>query len=488
MYYVLHPVTYVDEEEAAQQVVRLMRLTKPDDWTRLYSSFRNLCINSRHISKLASQYHEETAIELLGVASLNHDGRIRQAAVEEISRIGHPRGLPYILLRLADWVPQVRSASEQALEQMFRSSMVSEFFRYSFLIKHLERIERVDLSFIRQRVYNFLRSDNGREELEANLSADDAGVRLFCYDVLDDELPGRADLIEKAVRDSDPRIRRWIGRFILDNSGADTDKWLRKLLRDRCSRVQTEIIRNMSSQMQSELSDELQELIFADAPSVRGAARFVLRKHGQSDFATDARQKISNTTDENVRPGWIAALGETGTQADYPLAKGFLPHPRVKVRAAAFAAIVSLDRDRALPTVLQYLNDPNRRIRSIAVATLVAEHNPNILEKVVFTIEAGTPKGQIAAFTVLVNQGGWEVIPYALEAVLQDNEHLTRQAWQCISQWHERYFHCGWIKPTKKVLSKIEEQLARVESSNVQAPPNMACSWNDIRSLIEERR
>ena len=485
MRYVLHPVPYLDDSEAAERVAALMRLTKPDEWTRLYSAFRGLNIRRRDVSRLAS-HPVDTATELLGAASVNHDGFVRQEAIEALTRLGHPRALPYILLRLSDWVSEVRQVAELAFGETLRRGLASEFFRYTFLVETLERVERVDLSRIRNRIASFLRGEGGRKELEANLAATDAGVRLFCYHVLVPELVDRPDLIGKAVDDSDPRIRRWIARFLLDNSVAGAGKWLRELLRDRCARVQTDVIRRMSPQVRDELSEAFCELIFADSPSVRGAARFVSRRDGQIDFPAAYRERVSNATNENVCPGWIAGLGETGTRADYTLVQGFLDHLRSKVRAAALAASMRLDRERGLPTALRCLNDPSGKIRRTAVGALAASRTPEIITEADRVLRTGTPKGRVAALAVLVRQGGWDVIPYILNALSQGDEALAQAAWQGMARWCATYFCRGWVKPSEQVLTEIEKGLTILKSLGVQPPPELARAWRDLDSMIAQ--
>ena len=488
LHHVLLQSHNVDQDEAALYVADCMGKTRPRDWMQLYDTCKTPYISNKNIAEFASLYHKDISVELLGVASLNRDGRIRQAAIEAIEQLDHPRALPYILLRLSDWVPQVRRAAELVLDKMLRAGMAPEFMKYCFLIKHLEKIQRVDLSHIRQRMHNFLCSQDGRTDLEAGLTANEPQVRIFCYEVLADELNDRPDLIEKAIDDSDPRIGHWIARFILDNPAADTEKRLEKLLHSRCARIQTEVIRTMTHQMQQNLSAALLELIFANAPSVRKAARFVLRRQGQADFAATYRQKISQADNEGVRPGWIAGLGETGAPSDYDQAAKFLQHRRVKVRAAAFTAMACLDRKRAIPVALEYLNDPNRKIRSVAIAALTAERTPDIIKQTAIVMQTGTPSGQTAAFTVLASQGGWEVLPHAMEALLQGNESLTQQAWQCILGWRNRYFSLGWIQPTGKTLTQIERQLTLLESANIQTPLDLAAAWADIMTLIRKDR
>jgi HEAT repeat protein len=93
----------------ANAITRLMDQVKPSEWTRLYPSFQYLEVNQPVLARLGA-FPAETAVHLLGIASLNGSGYIRQEAVERLGRLGLRETLPYLILRLADWVPQVRTS------------------------------------------------------------------------------------------------------------------------------------------------------------------------------------------------------------------------------------------------------------------------------------------------------------------------------------------------------------------------------------------
>jgi HEAT repeat protein len=485
MYHVLDTAGYVSPQEAAERAAVAMRCTRPREWKRLYSAFRHLSITQKDVGRLAAM-PTDASVELLGIASMNHSGFVRQAAVEALRRQGHARSVPYILLRLSDWVPQVRQAAETALDGMLRGDLASKLLQYGFLLTALERVERVDLSPIRQRVDHFLRGPDGRENLERGLKSTDAGHRAFCFRVLESELVDRPELVDLAVADRDARIRLWIARLLLTAPFAGSNRWLEQLLHDPCSRVQTELIRRMSSDECTELVATIEELIFANTPSVRGAARFVLGQRGRTDFATAYRQQLVSSTVEIVQPGWVAGLAETGTADDFAMVERFVGHPRSKVRSAAVSGCVRLDVSRGVPIAISHLDDPSGRVRRVVVKALTSHRTADTTAAAASMLVEGSPKGRLAAFAVLSSMGGWSVVPFALRALIQSDEQLSRAAWSCLQEWDSRCFTQGWIRPAEPELSSIRDGLEKALAIDLSPPAEARRAWDHLRDYVGE--
>ena len=72
---------------------------------------------------------------VLGLAACHGSGFVRQSAIERLDReITSGREIPFLLLRLNDWVPAVRQAAEQAISNRLTNSHRDLYFQNLSLI------------------------------------------------------------------------------------------------------------------------------------------------------------------------------------------------------------------------------------------------------------------------------------------------------------------------------------------------------------------
>lgn len=54
---------------------------------------------------------DDEKVHLLGIASMNASGYVREAAIQSLEKLDNPKIIPYLLMRLNDWVPTIREKS-----------------------------------------------------------------------------------------------------------------------------------------------------------------------------------------------------------------------------------------------------------------------------------------------------------------------------------------------------------------------------------------
>ncbi|MFC1836560.1 hypothetical protein ACFL2Q_17850, partial [Thermodesulfobacteriota bacterium] len=159
-------VFHRDDKISAQaaETVRLLLDNIPDsDWSGLYPRFRYLHLNSSRV-RLLAEFEDVTAVHLLGIATLNGNGRIREKALRLLGDLEHPLVLPYLLLRQLDWVDRIRIRAHKLLELRLKAEKVSvsEVAKHYRLVEKLDRVSRIDLSSIIKVVFDWLRSPEHR--------------------------------------------------------------------------------------------------------------------------------------------------------------------------------------------------------------------------------------------------------------------------------------------------------------------------------------
>lgn len=467
--------------KAGQVVAQLMKKVKRHEWTRLYASFQYIRVFVKHLDTLAN-FPKHIAIELLGVASLNSSSYVRQEAVRRLSTIALPRAIPYVTLRLADWVDPVRETALTTTYNFLRTDLAKEYINYWYLIDWMSGVKRVDLSGVRQDIIDSLFSGESCSEALGFLDDSDPSCRLFCLKAVEDKLFADTELLEKARVDKAPHIRLWLARRVIESDQIEAKQLLEPLLMDRSPRVRTVVMMALVSDNWNDIRERISEMIYDDSPSVRETARYLLRQHDLSEFAPLYREKIK--TAEQIRPGLICGLGETGNAEDSTLIEEFIGHHRAKIKAAALSAMGRIAPAQAGPIAVELLDDISSRPRRVAVSVLGKLKDFSLMERVKYVIEKSSFKGKRASLHVLLDYNCWQSLLSILGMLSRSEESLEELGWRAFDRWHTRWFIRSWNNPNAEDISAIKERFSYVCQSN-SIPPLYERKWHDLGRMIE---
>jgi hypothetical protein len=147
---------------------------------------------------------EGSAAALIGAVSFHASRYVREAAVRLLDEIETGAELRYLLVRLNDRVPSVRSAAQQAVQRRFKSGYAAAFARNIDLIDRLLHWERVDHTVLLRWIVEYLRGPDGAHAVEVALDSAEVLQRRLLYGLLlsaDRESSGV--LVRRALIDGD---------------------------------------------------------------------------------------------------------------------------------------------------------------------------------------------------------------------------------------------------------------------------------------------
>lgn len=108
---------------------------------------------------------------LLGVASFHNNGYVRESALEMLSRVRSGIELPFVLLRLNDWVPQIRRIAADAISARLETDYASHFIRKLWLVSRLRSCGRGEHELILRRISSLLGSADLRKSAIRSIAA-----------------------------------------------------------------------------------------------------------------------------------------------------------------------------------------------------------------------------------------------------------------------------------------------------------------------------
>lgn len=344
------------------------------DWSAYPGSAPAFPVSAAALSRISL---ETGGVYVVRLASFHHNGYVREEAVRLLDLETSGGELPFLLLRVNDWVAQVRTRAQAAVEKRINERNAWLFLHSYYLVQNLVAQKRNDLGALHQRIVMLLRSDAARPAREAALVDADRLVRRAAF-VLSTEAEEHDEaalrtVILRGLSSSDLWVRVLAARTARTKLyGLALREVLGQARGDRSIPVRREALLGFVDE-HPELRDSLLDASF----SLREMVRFYLRKKANLDFAAVYRDELARLGKEDPRPGLlvelsiaIAGLGETGSASDADDVELFTIDARPRVRRAAIAALGRLDAEGRIATLGAALADDNAGVARAALFAL----------------------------------------------------------------------------------------------------------------------
>jgi len=454
---------------AARAVHRLLGQLAPRDYVWLdentrHVSYGDVALGTRRI--IASDLQRFAALQdiapsLLGLASCNQSGYVREAAIGFLARTESGAALPFLLLRVNDWVDQVRAVALRAVEAECRQSRSADFLRFLPLVSRLEWTERGQSPDLVRRVERLLQAPENASLLAAGCLSPDHAIRRACFRIRLDAASDPWDVLRDALRSSDPFVRLWAARSASAlPPTADLHDVLVRMTRDRFGSVRSTALAALAGLYPEEAREPMGSALFDSSPSIRAESRRWLAKVGPIDFAAVYRDALEKG--KTSLPPAISGLGETGRAEDAPRLQPFLAHPRARVRRAAVRVLGKLTGTEYLADFLQTLGDEAPSVSTEARTVLAGRAgflDPRALWDRFEREER--PHVRKNLLLLLGHLGKWDRLPYLLRASRDRDPALADLAAEKISKW-QGDFNRSFIAPTGDQMRRIEVALGEV--------------------------
>lgn len=223
----------------------------------------------------------------IALATFHPVGFVRQAAVEALAGLRDGRSLPFVLLRLNDWVSPVRRAAEATLDQHVTAEFAPSMIAALPLLFGLEQRRRHDHSSAVTAILDLLRSPECFQYVVEGCHSDDRTVRRHCVRIAGES---SAEVLEKVMRDAlhdaDPAIRVWAAKRL---GQLVNQPWARTMLQSQLRDRSVQVRRTAAEIIVPELPDEearrvAEQLLLDQNSSARWLGRILRLRRGALDF------------------------------------------------------------------------------------------------------------------------------------------------------------------------------------------------------------
>ncbi|WP_406289260.1 HEAT repeat domain-containing protein [Streptomyces sp. NBC_00209] len=312
------------------------------DWNATLPTFRRA-------RERAAEPEPATAIALC-----HPDGRIREAALDRVSR--YPDLLPLLVVRCADWAAPVRDRARALLAEAPPAALVAQAELILLLGRRGQGVFAVEL------LGRALR-EGPAEALPPLLASADRATRRFAHRIaVERGLLPPLRLARIAARSGDVVLQDLCAEAALRQS--DDKDVLDVLLAARPPRVRAA---GVTALRRAGRFEEARAHLTDRSAVVRACARYVVRQGGTDPLPLYR----ALCTGESVAPGAAAGLGECGDRKeDAGTLWALVRHPDPAVRAQAVNGLRALDAVRR-ESLTPLLDDPSPAVVRAATRALL---------------------------------------------------------------------------------------------------------------------
>jgi HEAT repeat protein len=365
--------------------------------------------------------------------TLHPSGYVRQWAVEALDSQEGARPLAYLLLRLNDWVEQVRRVAETAVRRRLRPDQLGEWTACLGLLGSLESRRRADHAWVVSELATLLREPAARRVLEEHARSPDRDVARTAFRIaLGLSLDHAAPFIEAALSHPDPAVRFQAARQVRALAHLPgRDRFIERMSLDYFMPVRREALYEMADRPTAEAVPWLMEALLDRHPSMRDAARVYLRQQeGHAGF--DAREFYLDRlrrAGADATAAMVAGVGETARPEDAEVLVPYLRSRRARVATAALRAIWSIDPDRRIGLLQDCLKDTRPAVAITAARLLEPLAGAVDWDRVRSLLSPGTPEhNQRAALRVLLRRHPHEAMPDIVAAACSPEPTVAEKA------------------------------------------------------------
>ncbi|HET6248192.1 MAG TPA: hypothetical protein VFE47_10885 [Tepidisphaeraceae bacterium] len=455
-----------------------LQLAQLDRMVREISEYRVPPISAHHVRSLSLEL-----VGTLGIMSFHGSGFVREAAVRELADHHAGAELPFLLIRLNDWVSQVRGNAAKAVAQRIRVDYAPHFLRCLPLIDRIREQKREDHREMIGAILELLRSEECRPVLRGGLQGQERQTCRMVFQLLveppaDDLSP----ILHESTRSNDAVIRLWAARILRQKlEGESLREMLERFSEDRFMPVRREALYGFVERLPSMASNRSRAALLDPHASTRDLARFFLRQTGDRDFAGYYREHLTETDGRKLAAA-IAGLGETGAAEDAADLQRFASHPDSRVRRAAIRAIAAMAFDANVDRFMAALQDRSMSVSKAARDILLA-HTHGLSPQRLWSIFESTdvPHVRLVTLALIAQLRWWDSGALLILAANSSDEQIRSKAVEYLGGWQGN--------PNRLSVHPTREQLEMWQSALSERPDALNQRvWDDLQFLVSYKK
>lgn len=410
---------------------------------------------------------EETKIpvRVLGLLSFSFDGYVRERALKKLAARYYEDELPFIVLRLNDWVEKIHDIADGAIQERLHLAYGEHWIKHAALFYKLWNTRRYQFRNLREVIEKHLKQSLHVKRALHSLCSPDTFSRRYLFNQCLDGATTESDLelvVEEGLVSNDVVIRVGAVEAALERFSTERiGRLLPSLLKNSCASIRMEALAWVTSNKWSDWENVLLASLFDRNGGVRQFARYHLPNVDAKDLYVSNLQEKKFSIEVS-----LFALLELKATPPSQLIRPFLSDSNSRNRAAAYALLLSMaDTLTAKDLVLNALIDGSAKCERVVWGFLYkhwevfsADEYLNLLSS------CSTSKRKRLTLETISRIDKWDSLPLFLLAACEEDEARDR-AEREISKWLNRYHSSFFSRPSDTQLDRLNSAFEHAQNA-----------------------
>ncbi len=422
-----------------------------DERFRSYTSMEwSIDWGSVDISRMKSVIgNEKTFLWVMRLGTFNPNGYYREKCINRIAK--DPGSYIFLLIRLKDWVAEVRAAARKACNDIVSLSFY-ELVNCLSSLEKVKRSERADAYFLR--------------DLEARLSERimllspgfekrylkgfDVPTRRALYRILlENKRLGKDEVKGILTSENNSQCLYYVMSLYISQYGLTAEE-LDEFIDHKSFTVQRKAI-EQKYDLTGKPWPGLESKLLSPSAPIRELARYILKKHEN----TDCRAFYIEHLDSSNKCVCIAGIGETGKAEDAEFIMPFLEDSDTRIVKAALHALANLGGDSLKDVFWKYLQDDRQNV-AIQAFREITRLGIRYGAKQIYDLFCKTDSQllKIKLIYRLSHEAYWDRVPYAL-MLYYDSDYKIRDTVRIALAWKHTNAYAGTTEENAAFIRKI---------------------------------
>lgn len=393
------------------------------------------------------------------IGSFHPNGYFRQNCVKEMAAINDM--LPFIVLRLNDWIEPVQEEAYNAALTRIVSATALELFEtlpVMIKVKNSMRRKELHLKTIQDEIESSLKEYIPNMKIEEinnySLSVRNAFYLFICkYDVLDRDKMEKVMQIEKSIF-----AKRILIHAIIKRYGLQEEDYNR-YIKDKSSAVRRHAAETWYF-LKKDVWTGAETLLMDECKNIRSLAHYIFEKHTQFSIVDFYLSELEK------KESYIAILG-IGESGDKKHAKLLLPYLQSKQLKVVRSALLSLsnllkeDGEKLYYDYLQVKEPALVKIAYLSSRKYNIHHGTDFLKQLF--LESDHPNFKQYSLLLLVREPGWKKVSALLDLCTIKEEPYYSIIWS--GMWVQSMY-CSL---SRELAEEIEQKLDKYQNEFTQS-------------------
>lgn len=438
------------EADEIIQIYERMRQTTSMEWA---INWHSLNINSFFTKDMSMEQYRAVLI----FSSFNPNGFIREQATMLIAN--YDTTLGYIILRLNDWVLEVREAAAEAFNDRMELLADGELLGALPYIEKLKYGGRGNHSAQIDSFFKELSSSKSEQDLLAGLRSSNDKLRRLCIFALFTPANPNVNMAFLIIKEEKNPFLKFLLFKNLKQLGEDMEAISRMFLQEKYA-----LSRRLALQYlwEADVDDILEIIRRALLDKDMGVRRwaYLFMKDRNPDFNFSLFYKEHLATHPVAS---LYELGQTNRVDNIESIKPYLYDERSVVTCAAIWSLMRLDEQQYSKITVELLADSRSAVVKLAQQLIVKYDICNYARVLEIFWETPYDFSQRKCLYLLTQAPKWQRIYYLLEALACKKENVRFIVIQYIENWLAN-FNKSFVEPSDEQKANLRRLLAENEA------------------------